>query len=140
MALTLDLYCLFCDAQSEIPIETEWGRNFDVVTAEDALCPKHIGVLAFVNEQCPGCVGGFGDAQECPLAAEYMPQGKSLSHDHMVVILSGRCPHRVGGTYELDRGKPDATLTPIDISEVASSEAGKAMHDAIMDYCHKYGG
>ena len=101
------------------------GRGVDVES--NAFCPKHAKVKDWLENQCPGCVSGWG---ECGLFKAYAFSELTIDEGQFEEIKKGVCPFRVNGTFEISDGK----MSDIDLSEQASDESGEALVAAIRDY------
>lgn len=128
---TITLYCSFCMEKSERVVSFDgWETRYGGIDHENAICPQHAGAKAFVDDQCPGCVSGWGD---CGLsnAANLMPNTEDLSQAERYKIAAGICPRRVNGTMTMTATSKGVVVGELDISE--PSEAGNAMLLAIDD-------
>jgi len=121
MSQEIEYWCAFCDKREKVEAPTTFRTHYghDV---EDAACPDHAGAMEFLGDQCPGCVGGWGDCQMFTLVGN-----RSVSPDDLTTIRSGICPHRVNGTSSFGPGG----FTAINLSK--KSRYGGAFADAICD-------
>lgn len=112
-------YCSFCDKCETVEAPTGFATHCggDV---ENAACPDHAAAMEFLDDQCPGCVGGWGDC------AMYTAIGNhAVTEGQIATIRAGRCPFRVNGTFSFGPGG----FEKIDLSE--KSAAGEAFARAI---------
>lgn len=124
-----------------VTIPDGWETRYDGTDIENGFCPDHAIIAEFAADQCPGCVGGWGD---CPLfdAFAYSTSGNSgakygtkpLSSDDHQSLRDGFCPRRVNGTFEAISG---SGVKEINISEQAKN-GGEALSVAIQAYVEKY--
>ncbi len=119
-------YCSFCDSKETVSVPTSFVTRYGSQDVEDAMCPEHSGASAFLDDQCPGCVGGWGD---CGMFSAI--GNEAVSADDLATIRSGRCPHRVNGTMSFGPGG----MEKIDLSE--RSNAGDAFADAVTSSLHR---
>lgn len=141
MKIKIELTCTFHnDANDyvEVEIPDGWNVRHSGIDMEEAFCPEHAKAEDWLSQVCPGCVGGWGD---CPLYRGFAyerkyTQDNPVSRDDLAVIETGVCPKRVNGTFM--RFEDDDHLTSIDISDRATTEAGKAMADGIRTYWEHY--
>lgn len=131
------IYCCLCPRKFTVALETPegWAHQYDLIEDETGgFCPDHGIVKAWVDSQCPGCVGGWGD---CGLWKGFAYSSANLSEEDLEKIKTGHCPRRVNGTFSMDMiGK---TMTDINLSNAAPVEAGEALAKAIGDYWLRYG-
>ena len=114
MPQEITYYCSFCDKQETVTAPTTFTTKYEG-DEEDAFCPDHAGCKEFLDDQCPGCVSGWG---ECGM---FMAVGnKTISAKDISAITSGRCPYRVNGTMSFT----SAGMERLDIS--TKSKAGEA--------------
>lgn len=119
MSQEITYYCSFCDKSETVKAPTTFTSYLDA-DVENAACRDHTAAMAFLHDQCPGCVSGWG---ECRM---FMAIGnKEVTSDDLAIIRQGKCPHRVNGTCFLGANG----LEQIDISE--TSESGEAFARAI---------
>jgi hypothetical protein len=148
------LYCLLCSESVQIPIKVPkgWRNRYDsngMVEVEDErswCCPKHQEVLEFAENQCSGCVGGWGDCglfsrldDSCrPARARTTRNYKPLDEEAFLSISRGLCPERVNGTFSLNVRPQGAEFTDIDLSELATVESGEALVKAFREYIERH--
>lgn len=148
------LYCLLCSESVEIPITVPggWKNRYDSlgrIDIEDErmwCCPKHAAVLDFAEDQCSGCVGGWGDCglfsrldDSCRPARARTTRGfLPLDEEAFLSISKGICPARTNGTFSLNVRPGGAEITNIDLSERASSESGEALAKALREYIERH--
>jgi len=110
-----------------------WDHAVGGIDSErDGFCPDHAAVKPFTDEQCPGCVGGWGD---CGLWESFAYSGRrSLAPDDFTKIERGICPKRVNGTF----GVSPRGIEQLDLSTRATTESGIALAMAIRDYWTTY--
>ncbi len=121
MPQEIEYHCSFCTRREKVIAPTEFVTRYghDI---EDAACPDHAGAMKFLDDQCPGCVGGWGD---CGM---YTAVGnQSVTDAEMATIREGRCPYRVNGTSSFS----SSGFQSIDLSE--KSGAGAAFAAAVAD-------
>ena len=107
-------YCSFCDEKETVSSPTSFATRHggDI---EDAACPDHASAMDFLNDQCPGCVSGWG---ECEM---FMAIGnRTVSDENIASIQAGKCPYRTNGTLMFSSGK----MERLDLS--TKSESGEA--------------
>lgn len=131
----IELSCCFCSAGYSVEFTPPRGwadkLDFEIDVDERCFCPDHADAAEFLDAQCPGCVGGWGD---CPLYRAFAFQRLTLTTDEFARIEDGFCPRRVNGTSMIQSG----TIESLDLSDQASEESGRAMARAIKDYCNEY--
>ena len=129
--MKLIIRCCLCWGRTE-EIEVECPKGWkapDEVETDDAFCPDHKIIKDWEMDVCGGCVGGFGD---CDLWRDFTYEEMRLSEKDFEIIASGKCPKRTNGTLFVDTNA--GTMETVDLSEIASSESGKAFVQAIKDY------
>jgi hypothetical protein len=119
-------YCVLCGATGDFTIDTEWGCRYGFIDVEDAICPKHEGVGAFLDEHCPGCVEGWPD---CELQRRI---DRGITDDDRESLLAGRCPGRTNGTFALNA----SGVSPID-TDGSPCRVGGASIVAAYDECEE---
>jgi len=136
MKYTISISCCFClnGHKAEVELPEGWAHRFGGIDDEDnGFCPDHALVADFAAAQCPGCVGGWGD---CGLWGAFAYAARrSLTEADFAILRSGRCPKRVNGTFGVTAGGSAHT---INLSDLASPEAGEALAQAISDYWIKH--
>ncbi len=121
MPQEIEYWCSFCDRREKVVAPTEFATRYghDV---EDAACPDHADAMQFLDDQCPGCVGGWGDCGMYKAIGD-----RSVSGADIAMILGGHCPYRVNGTASFS----SSGFQSIDLSEKTS--AGAAFAAAVAD-------
>lgn len=121
MTQEITYYCSFCNERETVEAPTSF-RTYCGGDIENAACAKHAPAMDFLDDQCPGCVSGWG---ECGM---FMAIGdRTVTHADLREIKSGRCPYRINGTFMAGpRGMEDVNLSE-------QSEAGEAFAAAIAD-------
>ena len=124
-----------CSKETKHTIELPpgWAHRYDAIDDEQSgFCPDHAAVAGFADDQCPGCVGGWGD---CGLWRDFAFSGRrKLTPADFTSIECGKCPRRVNGTFTVS----SAGVEDLDLSTVAKTEAGVALALAIKDYWAAY--
>jgi len=130
--MKINISCSLCSTslKLETKVPDTWGR-VEETDIENALCPKHKVIEDFIENQCPGCVGGW---MECGLWTDFAYSEKKLNEDDFDKIRLGICPRRVNGTFMTGH----KGFERINLSEQASSQAGKALVEAIESYWEKF--
>jgi hypothetical protein len=137
MAATLKITCSLCSAAHETVVELPPGWSDITLDDDTGFCPTHAPVREFTANQCPGCVGGWGD---CPLYQAFAferyrhNQREMLRRAELKTIESGICPRRVGGTMRFTSEQ----IESIDLSDRAPIAAGLVLANAIREYWAKY--
>lgn len=129
--IKLTITCSLCREKTEtdVTIEDGWSVGGEEIYEEDGgLCPKHSIIEDFIANQCPGCVGGWGD---CPLFKAFAYREESLSANDFATLENGTCPKRINGTFMAMR---DTGIKEMDLSNSAPVESGRALAEAIRDY------
>lgn len=120
---------------SQVELPDGWSSDDTIYVGSNSdgvLCPKHAPIRGFIDSQCPGCVGGWGD---CGLwRSMHFPKDDPLTERDMGRLHSGICPKRVNGTLVMDRRGPDVKIEDVDLSERAPDGAGPALVAAIAEY------
>lgn len=119
MPQEITYYCSFCEMKETVQAPTTFATHHggDV---ENAACRDHAPAMAFLDDQCPGCVSGWGECQM------FMAIGnEAVSADDLAEIRRGRCPYRVNGTISCG---PEG-VQRLDIS--TTSKAGEFFARAI---------
>jgi hypothetical protein len=131
--LKLYLSCCLCPSQHEqtIKLPAGWAGLHDAIDAEKCFCPSHIEVKDWVESQCPGCVGGWGN---CSLWRAFGFSKLELTEADFQSIERGICPKRVNGTAQISNG----VFSEINLSEQAPTASGIALVKAIKDYVAEY--
>lgn len=140
MRVSVTVGCCLCEAEHRTTIEMPagWEHRYGGIDDENSgFCPVHAKVGAFAAAQCPGCVGGWGD---CPMweAFAYGGRRRTVGAEDFAALESGRCPRRVNGTIGVNISHGGAVIEDLNISDLATKEAGAAFAQAIRDYCAKY--
>lgn len=134
--LEISIDCCLCSNKhlAEIVLPPGWEHRYFAVDDEVGFCPDHAKVAAFAEEQCPGCVGGWGSCSMWQAFA--YSTNRSMTERDYAALESGRCPRRTNGTTQIDRDR--GTMTELDLSNLATIESGKAFAQAIRDYIAAY--
>lgn len=134
MNTELTIYCCMCGNKhtETLSLPPGWELHYSGIDEDRGFCPEHSIIKEWTSSQCPGCVGGWTD---CPLWHDFAHNKRNLSYSDFDVIRSGICPRRVNGTMV---SGPDG-IFETDLSEVAATESGAALADAIIGYWAKYG-
>lgn len=132
--VTLD--CCLCDQKTQhvIDVPDGWKLRFAEVSVSETqvFCPDHAVIAEFVDSQCPGCVGGWGD---CGLWRDFAYTGsRALTDGDFNQLRAGVCPRRVNGAIVASEGK----IEDIDLSKPAPVEAGTTLVRAIKAYWERY--
>lgn len=119
------------------PVDDRWqGIDHSYLESSELLCPDHAAIQPFMENQCPGCVGSWGD---CPLWEGFAFSGgrRDIDDDDHATLQKGICPRRVNGTMV---GSRTTGLHEIDLreGEELHPEAGKAVSKAIKEYCERH--
>lgn len=130
-----EISCCFCSEtfKTEIGLPKGWASRYGSTDEEWGFCPKHALVADFAEQQCPGCVGGWGD---CNLFNAFAYQSWKLTETDLGIIESGVCPKRTNGTFMMTPGKREPESLRLD--EQASSESGVALVQALREYKAKW--
>lgn len=134
MMTEIQIDCSICPNTKVVTIELGdgWG-NAENVYYEKALCPDHIAIEPFIDNQCRGCVGGWRD---CNLWRGFAHRDRrDLTERDFEVMRQGRCPRRTNGSMTFNSHTGE--LTRGDYSSLAP-EAGIALEKAIKDYWARY--
>jgi hypothetical protein len=139
MRLTVDMSCTLCSDkfQHEFDMPAGWYSRHDTVDIEDhGLCPKHESIAPFLESQCPGCVGGWG---ECDLfkAFAYSSAKRPLTEGDRRLLTLGYCPRRTNGTMSVN--VKTGRVEDIDLTSGPEVAAGTALLAAIDEYTARYG-
>lgn len=137
--VNVELTCCLCPSDTTIPVAVPDGwlvRHNEITEGRHVFCPEHAVVNGFVSDQCPGCVGGWGD---CGLwdAFAYTSR-RSLTDDDFATLRTGTCPKRTNGTFMTNNVGGKVTITDIDLSKQSTTEAGVALANAIDAYWARY--
>ena len=138
--LKISVYCSFCQNKHEAKIELPegWAHSCGGIDDEEnGFCPDHADIAQFAGTQCPGCVGGWGD---CDMWRAFAFPGsrRDITEQDIAQIEKGICPRRTNGTFGAVFSYGKGSCGPIDLSENAGTEAGKAFADAIREYIQRY--
>ena len=135
---TITINCCMCDNKTEhsIDLPEGWDHKIGGIDDEDAgFCPGHAAIKPFTDDQCPGCVGGWGD---CGLWRAFAyERSRTINERHLSEIEKGRCPFRVNGSFCLDV-RNESIIKDDDLSERATTESGKALADGIRGYIERW--
>ena len=136
--MKITLSCCLCDnsytAQIEKPIG--WRSRYEPIELEDedhCFCPDHAIIAEWTQDQCSGCVGGWGD---CSFWKDFAFKENLLTEEDHQSIQSGICPRRTNGTLFVNT--KDKTIDNVDLSDRSSVESGRALSNAIKEYVEKY--
>lgn len=131
----IEISCCLCSNKTAFEVELAEGwANADDIYKDDALCPDHRVIELFIDSQCRGCVGGWGD---CTLWKDFAHRDKrNLNDRDFELMRKGICPRRTNGTFSFN--SYTGVLRDEDLSNVAPSEAGVALEKAIKDYWRRY--
>jgi hypothetical protein len=114
-----------------------WVVGEYVEIDQEGFCPAHAGVAAFEADQCPGCVGGWGD---CGMWEAFTNRyRRTVTPADYASLESGVCPRRVNGTMVVNNVPGKRTIESIDLSAPAV-EGGRAFAQAIREYIVEFGG
>lgn len=128
---TIYVSCAFCMERTEVKVDIPGFTSYTLgADIENGMCEKHSGAKAWLDDQCPGCVSGWG---ECGLfrAANLDRDMTPLRESERYQIAAGICPRRINGTFGMTVTRDGAEMTDLNISK--PSEAGAAMLAAIDD-------
>ena len=134
--MEVKVYCCMCENtfETEVDMPKGWAHQYDAMEEEEnGFCPKHsLIATGFCDQQCVGCVGGWGD---CDLWRAFAyTSSRSITEKDLMVIKTGHCPYRVGGTIAVG----PFGVRKIDISERGETAAGKLLAKSIRDYIKAY--
>ena len=98
----------------------------------DFFCPDHLKVSEWMNDQCSGCVAGWG---ECSLWRGFASciLETPLTKSEMDIIRSGKCPRRTNRTFSFS----SKGIERLDMS--SPSNEGEAFYRAITEWWDRYG-
>lgn len=134
--MKISIGCRLCSTDTKIEVETPAGWTDAEMVDVEALCPAHAEIQPFIESQCPGCVGGWGD---CDLWRDFAYSGqRNLGERDFVRLRSGICPRRTNGTFTVNVSGGRAQIDDLDLSERAPNAAGAALAQAIDDYWKLY--
>lgn len=134
--MKISIGCRLCQTSAEIEVETPVGWADTEIVDVDALCPAHAAIQPFIESQCPGCVGGWGD---CDLWRDFAYSGRrNLGERDFAEMHMGGCPRRTNGTMTVNMTARGAHIETLDLSEMAPAAAGMALAQAIRDYWERY--
>lgn len=133
MQILVTLTCCLCPARHTISCEVPegWAAVYDTMEEERTLCPTHQPIQAFVDAQCPGCVGGWMD---CDLWKAFAYRRRALTDEDFAAMTQGICPRRTKGSLVVDRRDSRTTITDINLSQRAPRVSGAALVQAIQEY------
>jgi len=134
---TVTVSCCLCSNDHKVVLDLPagWGSRYGAVDDEQGFCPEHSQVAGFSDEQCPGCVGGWGDCDLWSSFAYSHPR-EPITAAEISAIRTGLCPRRTNGTFTFSR---ETGMVSEDLSKQSESEAGAAFADGIIAYLEKYG-
>ncbi len=133
-----DLDCMFCDKKARMALElpSGWKSRGAPYLENDIFCQDHNLIIDFLDAQCSGCVGGWGD---CGLFRSFAyDHDKDFSEEDAEQLRKGICPRRVNGTMESNVDENGLTLKDVDLSELATSESGTLLAKSIQEYLEKF--
>lgn len=135
--ISITVVCCLCESETvhAVTLPDGWVHRYGVMEEErQGFCPEHATVAEFAKDQCPGCVGGWGD---CPMwdAFAYSGRKRTVGEEDFAALRRGVCPRRVNGSFML----ADGVISDVDLSGRCPA-GGTAFADAIEDYCRKYPG
>jgi len=135
--IILEISCCLCSEkyQSKINIPENWSIRYDVIYEEQGLCPNHNKIKEFIDSQCSGCVGGWGD---CNLWRDFAYRDQNLTEKDFKIMRTGICPRRTNGTLIVDNSQNGLSINELNLSEKAKKSSGIALERAIKDYWKKY--
>lgn len=125
-----------CKVETTVPEDFVEAHGFQIdAYTVYTLCPDHAHLVDWVQNQCDGCVGGFGD---CDLfsAFAYSSGPIQLSENDFSSIKCGICPKRTNGSMTFD-SRTGAIGYP-DFSKQATNEAGVKLANDILTYRKNY--
>ena len=139
MKLDVTINCGLCEAahKTAITLPDGWAHRYDGIDDETkGFCPKHAAVAEFAEAQCAGCVGGWTD---CDLWRDFAyNHRRNLTEADFAKLEQGVCPRRTNGSLMVECGPKGAVIKDIYLSEVAPSEAGKVLAQAIRECWARY--
>jgi hypothetical protein len=137
MGYEFTVNCCFCSEKHEIEIELPegWLSRYNGTDDENGFCPKHAAIADFAEKQCPGCVGGW---QDCSLWSAFAYSKFSLTEHDLETIEGGICPKRTNGTFMTDTSKPGAGFESVHLDELAPTESGVALAQALREYRERW--
>ena len=132
--MKISIYCIMCNKQYEQDVllsEDFTTIDGDYIETERGLCPKHAKLKQWIDTQCDGCAGGFGD---CNLWKSFaFPSGytSKISESDFESIESGVCPRYTTGSINFINGKIFEDEFSHDVAPV---DVGKFFADEIREY------
>lgn len=134
--MEITLSCCICPAVATfeaVGLPDDWE---DVQLHDDGcFCPEHAVIEGFRSSQCPGCVETWRD---CGLFRGFAYHQMHLTIPELEKIAQGTCPKRINGTIGAQVSGDSCTLSELDVSEKATTEAGAALVAAILNYSRRY--
>lgn len=133
----VNLHCdaIMCDTVLTIDVADWTCRNPDIDFGGESsffFCKDHKLQSDWFDAVCPGCVESYPD---CRMGKAFLyDSDRDMSAESLARIERGECPFRSNGTSTFVRGH----FEPLDLSEQASPESGKAIADAIRKYIEAY--
>lgn len=141
MKITIKCDGILCDEEAILDLPEGWftriegmdyGGGSDENEPAYTFCPKCKAQAGFFDAVCAGCVSGFG---QCGLSDSFgYSYKKRITAEQLEVVRRGSCPFRINGTTMFYNGRSQT----IDLSEIAPTESGNAVADAIEAYIRRY--
>jgi len=128
--MKVNFRCWFCKSKHEIDVIVPDGWLVDDVET-NGLCSDHAIIDYFISNQCPGCVGGWGD---CALWESFAYDKNKLTAKDFEQIKKGFCPKRTNGSFVFEGG----AFSEKDMSDQAPYPSGRALANAIKYYLKTY--
>lgn len=142
-SVEITMHCSMCSEDFSITIElpSGWAMKYYSIDEEHAFCPKHAKVADFLDDQCSGCVSGWGECglYESIMYPNYPKRQPQITEDQLETVRGGLCPVRINGTFGVNVTEQGVDFKDEDLSERAGSEAGEAFVKAILDYRERWG-
>jgi len=134
---TVTISCSLCPESIDQIVELPdgWSSRYDGTDNDRGFCPSHSKIAEWADAQCPGCVGGWGD---CSLWNAFAYQSWKLVEQDLDSIACGICPKRVNGSFMADRTKSGVDIQSMRLDEVATTESGAVLVQALRDYRERY--
>lgn len=135
--IEVEISCCLCEAthKQNIQLPDGWETRYPGIDEGKGFCPKHSIIAEWAANQCPGCVGGWGDCGLWSAFAYESARSRTLTDSDFAQIAKGICPKRTNGTFVFSSKEG---MERIDLSEPADTESGIAFVQAIKDYWAKY--